>query len=222
MTVVIVVSDCPPRLRGDLTKWLLEVNTGVYVGNLNARVRDRLWERVCENLKSGRATMVFRAAGEQHLDFRVHNTTWEPVDYDGIKLIRRPIHRQISDKNNETLSVPLYKAEKQRMARRMPGRRAAPLPSDYCVLDLETTGLDCEKDTILEIGALRVRDDSVVKEFQTVVFSETPVQETVEKMTGLSPVEIAQKGMPLKQALEELTNFVGEDSLVCHNAPFVG
>lgn len=72
MTVV-VLTDCPPKLRGDLTKWLLEINTGVYVGNLSARVREELWTRICENLKTGRATMVFRASNEQKMDFRVHN-----------------------------------------------------------------------------------------------------------------------------------------------------
>ena len=29
--------------------------------------------------------MVFHTMGEQHMDFRVHNTTWEPVDFDGLK-----------------------------------------------------------------------------------------------------------------------------------------
>ena len=72
---IIVLTDCPPRLRGDLTKWLMEINTGVYVGNLNPRVRDALWERVCDHVKSGRATMVYRANNEQHMQFRVHNTT---------------------------------------------------------------------------------------------------------------------------------------------------
>ena len=76
------MTDCPPRLRGDLSKWLQEVNTGVYVGNVSARVRDALWERVCENLKNGRATMVFSANNEQRMDFRVHNTSWKPVDYE--------------------------------------------------------------------------------------------------------------------------------------------
>lgn len=89
MTVV-VVSDCPPKLRGDLTKWLIEVNIGVYVGNINVRIRESLWERICDNLKNGRATIIFPAENEQRMDFWVHNTTWEPVDYDGLKLMRRP------------------------------------------------------------------------------------------------------------------------------------
>lgn len=85
------MTDCPPRLRGDLSKWLQEINTGVYVGNVNSRVRDAIWNRVCENLKTGRATMVFSTNNEQKMDFRVHNTLWTPVDFEGIQLIRRPL-----------------------------------------------------------------------------------------------------------------------------------
>lgn len=44
--IVIILNNCPPALRGDLTKWLQEVNTGVYVGQVSARVRDELWARV--------------------------------------------------------------------------------------------------------------------------------------------------------------------------------
>ena len=43
--IVIILNNCPPALR-DLTKWLQEVNTGVYVGQVSARVRDELWARV--------------------------------------------------------------------------------------------------------------------------------------------------------------------------------
>ena len=85
------MTDCPPRLRGDLSKWLCEINTGVYVGQLSSRVRDALWDRVCKNLQTGRATMVYTTNGEQKMDFRVHNTSWTPVDFDGIKLMRRPL-----------------------------------------------------------------------------------------------------------------------------------
>lgn len=88
--VVITLEKCPLALRGDLTKWLQEISLGVYVGQVSARVRDRLWQRVCEESKSGRATMVYSARNEQHLNFRVHNTSWEPIEYDGLKLMMRP------------------------------------------------------------------------------------------------------------------------------------
>nr|WP_252831049.1 type I-E CRISPR-associated endoribonuclease Cas2e [Bifidobacterium catenulatum] len=46
--VVIVLTACPVGLRGDLTRWLLEISPGVFVGHLDARVREKLWERIVE------------------------------------------------------------------------------------------------------------------------------------------------------------------------------
>ena len=88
--IVVVLTDCPPKLRGDLSKWLFEINTGVYVGRVNARIREALWNRICENLKHGQATMVYPSQCEQKMEFRVHNTSWEIADFDGLKLMRRP------------------------------------------------------------------------------------------------------------------------------------
>jgi len=88
--IVLTLSDCPVSLRGDLSKWLIEINSGVFVGRVSARVRDKLWERVRETIKGGRATLVYPARNEQHMDFRVHNSEWEPIDFDGIKLMLRP------------------------------------------------------------------------------------------------------------------------------------
>lgn len=72
--IVVVLEKCPLALRGDLTKWLQEISLGVYVGRVSARVRDELWNRICKECKTGRATMVFSARNEQHLNYRVHNT----------------------------------------------------------------------------------------------------------------------------------------------------
>lgn len=88
--IVISLSSCPPALRGDLTAWLQEIDTGVFVGHLNARVRDELWLRICKHIKNGRALMVYQSNNEQRMDFRVHNTKWQPMDFDGLKLMLRP------------------------------------------------------------------------------------------------------------------------------------
>ncbi|MDG4765928.1 type I-E CRISPR-associated endoribonuclease Cas2e [Solwaraspora sp. WMMD406] len=88
--VVIVLTACPAGLRGHLTQWLLEISAGVYVGHVTARVRDRLWGRVVELAGPGRALMVYQVRGEQRLSFKVHDHHWQPVDFDGIMLMRRP------------------------------------------------------------------------------------------------------------------------------------
>lgn len=88
--VVLVLTACPSGLRGHLTRWLLEVSPGVFVGNVTARVRDLMWERVIELAKDGRAIMIHSAKGEQRLAFKVHRHDWMPVDLDGVQLMLRP------------------------------------------------------------------------------------------------------------------------------------
>jgi CRISPR-associated protein Cas2 len=87
---VIVVTACPVGLRGHLTRWLMEISPGVFIGKISARVRALVWERVTEMAKTGRAIMVFAADNEQGLDFAVHGHDWIPVDYEGLHLMLRP------------------------------------------------------------------------------------------------------------------------------------
>lgn len=88
--VVIVLTACPEGLRGHLTRWLLEISAGVFVGHVTARVRKLLWMRVVELSKDGRALMVYSQQSEQRLAFEVHDHHWQPADYDGVLLMRRP------------------------------------------------------------------------------------------------------------------------------------
>jgi CRISPR-associated protein Cas2 len=87
---VIILTACPPGLRGHLTQWLLEISAGVYVGHVSSRVRRRLWVRVVDMAGPGRALLVFQVNGEQRLSFEVHDHHWTPTDLDGITLMRRP------------------------------------------------------------------------------------------------------------------------------------
>lgn len=89
--IIVVLTACPVGLRGDLTRWLLEISAGVFVGHVTARVRDRLWERITGLVKAGRAIMVYSARNEQHLAFRVHRADWTPVDCDGLELVKKPM-----------------------------------------------------------------------------------------------------------------------------------
>jgi CRISPR-associated protein Cas2 len=90
---VIVVAACPVGLRGHLTRWLLEISAGVFVGKVSARVRDLLWVRTIEMVKSGRAIMVYSANNEQGLAFKVHRHEWIPVEVEGVTLMLRPAER---------------------------------------------------------------------------------------------------------------------------------
>lgn len=99
---VIVLTTCPASLRGDLTRWLLEISAGVFVGHVTAHVRTLLWARVTESRGQGRALMVYNHPNEQRLRFEVHDHHWEPVDFDGVTLIRRPSTKQFSPTRPKT------------------------------------------------------------------------------------------------------------------------
>ena len=211
------MTDCPPRLRGDLSKWLCEINTGVYVGNVSGRVRDAIWERVCQNLKNGRATMVFSTNGEQKMDFRVHNTTWTPVDFDGIQLMRRPLPQ--SAQTESPLKPGFSNAAKRQMAQRT--KRAAGMPLEsYVIIDLETTGLQNGADQILEFGAIRVLNGECHACFSQLVRTEKVLPQAIADLTGISQAMLEKEGVPLSEALPAFLDFIGTEQLIGYNLTF--
>lgn len=227
--IVVVLEKCPPSLRGDLTKWLQEINTGVYAGNVNARVRDQLWERICANIRSGRATMAWSARGEQGMSFRVHNTAWQPVDYDGITLMVRP--DEIGAKlEGSGLRPGFSKAAKARMMQRVEAKRrdgehleVASVRDDapsYVVVDVETTGLNCDADRILEIGAIKVRGGAPADEFCSLVRCDVPIPAEAAKLTGITDEMLASAGRPIEDVMKEFAEFIADERVVCHNARF--
>ncbi|MFE2118799.1 type I-E CRISPR-associated endoribonuclease Cas2e [Streptomyces microflavus] len=87
---VILLTNCPPGLRGFLTRWLLEISAGVFIGNPSSRIRDVLWDEVQQYAGQGRALLAHTTNNEQGFTFRTHDHTWHPTDHEGLTLIQRP------------------------------------------------------------------------------------------------------------------------------------
>ncbi|MFN4287767.1 MAG: type I-E CRISPR-associated endoribonuclease Cas2e [Brevundimonas sp.] len=86
--MVAVLSNAPPRLRGRLAAWLVEVRAGVYVGNYSARTREMIWEQILLGLDGGDAVLVWKAPTDQGYDFLTAGRNRRiPVDFDGLKLV---------------------------------------------------------------------------------------------------------------------------------------
>jgi CRISPR-associated protein Cas2 len=86
--LVIVVENAPPRLRGRLAIWLLEVRAGVYVGDLSRRVREMIWDQVEQGIEDGNAVMVWTTNTESGFDFvTIGANRRMPVELDGLKLV---------------------------------------------------------------------------------------------------------------------------------------
>lgn len=86
--MVVVVSNAPPRLRGRLAAWLLEIRAGVYVGDYSARTREMIWSQVCAGIEAGDAVIAWKAPTDQGFDFdTVGASRRVPADFDGLKLV---------------------------------------------------------------------------------------------------------------------------------------
>jgi len=86
--LVIVVENVPPRLRGRLAVWLLEVRAGVYVGDVGRRVREMIWDNVEKGIGEGNAVMAWSTNTESGFDFMTLGANRRiPVEMDGIKLV---------------------------------------------------------------------------------------------------------------------------------------
>ena len=89
--VVMVLEKVPTSLRGELTRWLIEPHPGVFVGHVNAMVRDRLWDKCCKAKRAGGVVQAWSTNTEQRFKMRFHgNTRREVVEFEGLQLIRLP------------------------------------------------------------------------------------------------------------------------------------
>jgi CRISPR-associated protein Cas2 len=86
--LVIVVENAPPRLRGRLAVWLLEVRAGVYIGTYGKRVREMLWEQVRAYIEDGNGVIAWAAPNDAGFEFDTCGKNRRvPIDLDGFRLV---------------------------------------------------------------------------------------------------------------------------------------
>lgn len=89
--IVMVLEAVPARLRGELTRWLIEPHTGVFVGHVNAMVRDRLWTKCCKAKNTGGIIQIWSTNTEQRFKMRINGQTRRGiVEVEGLQLICIP------------------------------------------------------------------------------------------------------------------------------------
>lgn len=91
--------------------------------------------------------------------------------------------------------------------------------SSYCVIDLETTGLDPAFDEIIEMAAIKVSNGVVIDTFSRLVKPENPLSDFIEELTGITN-EMLKNQEPIKNVLPDFLRFVGDNLIVGHNVNF--
>lgn len=69
-------------------------------------------------------------------------------------------------------------------------------------VDIETTGLDCEKDEILELGAVRAVDHQITETFSALLLLQGRISAEITALTGITSEMVAEEGIPPALALE--------------------
>lgn len=92
-------------------------------------------------------------------------------------------------------------------------------PESYTVLDIETTGFSSQKDSIIELSAIRVVDNKVTEEFSELVNPECYVSSYITKLTGIS-LQMLYSAQKIPVVLENFIEFVSDDIIIGHNVTF--
>ncbi|BBK42270.1 type I-E CRISPR-associated endoribonuclease Cas2 [Allostella vacuolata] len=86
--MVVVVENVPPRLRGRLAVWLLEVRAGVYVGTYSRRTREMIWAEVTQAIGEGSGVIAWATPTDAGFSFETCGPNRRvPVDLDGFRLV---------------------------------------------------------------------------------------------------------------------------------------
>lgn len=86
--IVVVTENVPPRLRGRLAIWLLEVRAGVYIGDVSRRTREMIWQQLAEGCGDGNVVLAWASSHESGYEFQTLGPSRRiPVEFDGLRLV---------------------------------------------------------------------------------------------------------------------------------------
>lgn len=105
--------------------------------------------------------------------------------------------------------------------RKYKGKSLINFPDSYCVVDLETTGLDSNYDEIIEISAIKVINNNIVDKFSSLARLEHTdyLNDYIVKLTGITN-DMLKKSSSLENVLTDFLNFIENDIVVGHNVNF--
>lgn len=128
-----------------------------------------------------------------------------------------------------SIQVGKNKDAKSKKSNRNKGKSINELIDNYCLIDLETTGLDPNYDEIIEVSILKVEDNNIISKYQTLIKPEplysddnnSPiyVDNYIERLTGISSAML-EKAPKLNEKIPEILHFIGNDIILGYNVNF--
>lgn len=105
------------------------------------------------------------------------------------------------------------------MERKFKGQSLYAFPSDYTVVDIETNGLVSGYCEIIEVSALKVRDEEIRDSFSSLIKPTEPISRFITQLTGITD-EMTENAPDVNEVLQNFYGFIGKDVLIGHNVHF--
>lgn len=90
---------------------------------------------------------------------------------------------------------------------------------NFSAVDIETTGLDISKDSIIEISAVRFESGKMVSEFESLITVNTPLPSFISDLTGINDAML-KDAPPFNEVIPKFLEFIGNSIVAVHNADF--
>lgn len=103
--------------------------------------------------------------------------------------------------------------------REFKGNSLLELCEDYVVVDIETTGFSSQYDNIIEIGAIKVKNDKIIDELQSLIKIDKKLSVMISNLTGITD-EMLCRGENINIVLKKFKKFIENEVIVAHNANF--
>jgi DNA polymerase-3 subunit epsilon len=103
--------------------------------------------------------------------------------------------------------------------RSLKGKSCIDILNDYTVVDIETTGFDPCFDEIIEVSAIKIRNNEKHSTFQSLIHPECKVSKFIVQLTGITN-EMLETAPTIESILPNFCNFIGNDIVVGHNVNF--
>lgn len=89
----------------------------------------------------------------------------------------------------------------------------------FVAIDVETTGLSPVYNELIEVSAIKYEGAKKVGTFSTLIKPKKEVSSTITKLTGITN-KMLQNAPEVEKVMPELITFIGNDTIVAHNANF--
>ncbi|MER1298983.1 type I-E CRISPR-associated endoribonuclease Cas2e [Ligilactobacillus salivarius] len=215
--IVITLTKVPNSLRGDLTRWCQEVQTGVYVGNFSARIRDLLWIKIKENIGQGEATLIYNTNNELGYTFKTTRKSYKVIDFEGVPLMMHLRDSNLKRKSGYSKAARAHRAKimaQKRLKDSIKEKR-----NSIVAIDIETTGLDLEKDSIISIGAVKVENNSK-HDYYSLIKGIEEIPDEISELTGIGIDELNKDGEDIYKVLKVLYGVLDDAIIIGYNLNF--